>query len=592
MSTEIQLIETYILYLDQCFISEVNIGVGWYRDLKRRDRVGNVATSQVVLTYSRASKSIPNAQDIFTSLFNNRLPDWSWSFISNIDNVGVVDSTAWVLQALLLKESPYRSIDDYLSGSFDWLVQAQNKDGGWGLVKGAESRIVSTSFVLRAMSATNDIRYAEYIKKAIGYILINQNNNYSWSTSSRDSCVAATSHAIIAITLASRSKATLPIQRAASWLLSECSLEENGFFESHPIVEEIEVNVNNRIIRMVYNFPVTPLAICALRYVYPSKAQVEKIFDQYISELEQHKSFSGIKTASGNDTSYGIHDIVMSIVKDKPINKYIEPCLSSLKKSIGQEDLPQLVKIGSSQESGCNNVNVIFIHGLGGDAIDTWLNESSDCFFPSIVASSFPSANVYTLGYENSSTSWAGTAMSLYDRSINIIKLLEVEDMPDGNIIFIGHSFGGLLIKSIVCGIDSYENDNSPAKKILERVKGVCFVATPHHGSKLANFAKNLSVVFKASASTKDLAWDNKDLVRLNNQYKVITEKFDIGHLSFSERKKTKGVTVVDGESADLGLTGARAVPIDENHTDIAKPVSEKSLVLKSMIGFIKEYLY
>jgi triacylglycerol esterase/lipase EstA (alpha/beta hydrolase family) len=264
--------------------------------------------------------------------------------------------------------------------------------------------------------------------------------------------------------------------------------------------------------------------------------------------------------------------------------------IESLKSKRNEVDLPHLLSLSSNDDSETRyKSTIIFIHGLGGSEVDTWFNEDTEFFLPIHLQHTFSEAKVLSLGYENSSSSWVGNAMSLYDRATNIIKLLEVSDIPDGDITLIGHSFGGLLIKSIICGIHSYEPNDSSARSILNNIKNVCFVATPHQGSKLATFAKSLSLIYNSSASTNDLSWGDEDLKKLNTQYKTVSTDKGIKHLSFSEDRTFKKIKIVDSDSADIGLPGSRTVPIDANHIDIAKPKSKDSLLSKSIESFIKK---
>ena len=55
------------------------------------------------------------------------------------------------------------------------------------------------------------------------------------------------------------------------------------------------------------------------------------------------------------------------------------------------------------------------------------------------------------------------------------------------------------------------------------------------------------------------------------------------------ENQKTSGVLVVDQTSADPGIPGVTAIPLDENHISIAKPRSDKSRLYLRVKKFIQE---
>jgi len=592
MQSQKEIVDTYLSFLDQQFISDKKIGFGWYRDLKRH-RVGNVATAQITLVYDQVGKQIPEAESVFKKIFENKLPNGSWPFISNIDDVGVVDSTAWVLLALLSPQATcfYQKKD--LEESLTWLLSSQNSDGGWGLIEGVESRIVSTAFAMRTLSAVKSSEYQTQIQDGASYILKNQNPDYSWNNFSAKPCVGVTSHAILALLSCCSNNSSLNIKRATSWLSSKCRLDDNVFWDHLHLLEEVEVISENRIRRIFYDYPVTPLAITALRQSHsPSNLDGTDIFDKYFKAIASHKTFIGTKTMNGNDTSYGVHDILMSICERQDPQNQLKKSnnldMDDFSKEVNDADLPQLFKINQSNSISANTINLVFVHGLGGHSIDTWLNTQSKCFLPTALLNNNPNLNIYTLGYDNSSSTWSGNAMSIYDRTKNIIQLLENKKLDDNKIVFVGHSFGGLLIKSIISGIHSNEAKNSAIKPILNKIAGVCFIATPHLGSKLADFAVSLSKIYSASLATKDLSWLNEDLTRLNDQYKTIANDLGIKHISFAETKKIKGLLVVDELSANIGISDARVVPIDADHIEIAKPKQQNSLIVESIQGFLE----
>lgn len=344
MNSNIEKIDSYISFLNNKLIKEEVIGFGWYRDLHRNNRIGNVATAQILLVYTDTNNEIPHKESIFTNLYNKRLPDGSWSFISNIDEVGVIDATAWVLLALLSNQSKYKHYS-FLEESYNWLLKIQNNDGGWGIIEGASSRIVSTAFAVRALLAANNSRHDSAIKKALSYLIDNQHTESYWKNACGKPCVGATSHAIFALSNFSIDY-SLQINRAANWLINSCNRNPRDFWDHNNSHEEVEVTIRNKITRINYDFPLTPLAIRALRLSGLSKTNYTDIIEDYITELEVNRDFKGTRTLSGYDTSYGIHDIVMSIRDTSLKTPYIVETkifdLAELEKDISAAEFPKL----------------------------------------------------------------------------------------------------------------------------------------------------------------------------------------------------------------------------------------------------------
>lgn len=588
-------IESYLGYLEKCIIHDPEIGCGWYRDLKKKDRVGVLATAHVILTFDMVARDIPLQDTVFEHLYNTKFDDGSWPFVSNLNHTGVVDSTAWVLLSLLVEQSPYRANPSALSDSFKWLICAQNTDGGWGITQNSQSRTASTAFALKTLCTANNREYDVHIKRGIRFLTQCQNDDGSWPSASAHACVASTAYAMMALNGCPDSKSQLSIGRAANWILSICNQTDDQLWDDYDEREEVETKVEEKFIRLTYSYPITPLAICALVATGPQDETVSKIFHSYVQKVKAHHTFKGVKTTQRHDTTYGIHDIVCSLSShafpQKAPPSTTQHDIKALTKKVADASLPQLFPVHQSPAgtSSSPKTNVIFFHGLGGDAVETWLNSNNNFYLPLAVCDDSMNIDVYTVGYANASSAWAGDAMSLYDRAKNIMKLLEVSPLAGGKLILVGHSFGGLLIKSIICGIHTYESKESAARNILNSVAGVCFISTPHFGSSLANFAKSLSVIYRATVSTKDLTWLNDDLLKLNQQYKTISNDLNIKHISFYETQTTYKTTVVNQASADVGIPGSTPIPIDSNHIDIAKPDGDDALLTRSISKFISD---
>jgi hypothetical protein len=69
--------------------------------------------------------------------------------------------------------------------------------------------------------------------------------------------------------------------------------------------------------------------------------------------------------------------------------------------------------------------NVVFVHGLGGHAYDTWRQGAEgNTFWPVWLARDIPGLAAWTLAYEAPPTNWLGTAMPIQDRAKNVLECL------------------------------------------------------------------------------------------------------------------------------------------------------------------------
>ena len=243
---------------------------------------------------------------------------------------------------------------------------------------------------------------------------------------------------------------------------------------------------------------------------------------------------------------------------------------------------------------GCSNPNrtadVVFIHGLDGDAMSTWHpRHRPNRFWPKWIGEDIPEVGVWSLGYQASSMGWKGTSMPLLDRAVNTLSILEAAGIGQHPVIFIVHSLGGLLAKQMQrTGRDL---GNPAWRQIADNIAGIFFVATPHSGSNLANYTRYLATVLRTTATVKDLEAHNPALRDLNSWFRNNCRSLGTDVEVVYETRKTHGVAVVDPTSSDPGIPGVIPIPIDADHVTICKPDSREQLVYARARRFVESVL-
>ena len=263
------------------------------------------------------------------------------------------------------------------------------------------------------------------------------------------------------------------------------------------------------------------------------------------------------------------------------------------------------------QVARCNDpsreLDVVFVHGLNGDAQETWepskpgglrrlwltvsrqypgVSDQS-LFWPNWIANEFPQAGVWALGYPAASTAWRGHAMPLTDRARNVLQLFHLHGIGTRPLIFVVHSLGGLLVKQVLQ--TARTQNNQSWQNIGESVTGVLFLATPHSGSFLASVVSIFRVVTRANWTIADLAPHEPHLRDLNEWFRSNFDALGLhGHV-LRETKKTSGVMVVDPTSADPGIAAIRVIPVDKDHISICKPASRQDQVFLETRQFVMD---
>ncbi|MFN9071569.1 MAG: SAVED domain-containing protein [Cyanobacteriota bacterium] len=257
-------------------------------------------------------------------------------------------------------------------------------------------------------------------------------------------------------------------------------------------------------------------------------------------------------------------------------------------------------------------LDVVFVHGLGGDPLTTWRSgEDESSSWPHWLAEDKEFGariGVWSLGYATANPLQrqqgivqffsktdpeAGTAMPLPMRAVNALDRLAQEGIGQRPVCFITHSLGGLLVKSILRRADE-SPDTSEWRRVAEQCRGVLFLATPHHGSWLADLVNAFRCVLP-TVSTDDLRDNEPHLMELFGWYRDHAPSLRIRTFSYFETKPCHpGGLVVKQSSADPGVSGPLAkppIPLDRDHLEICKPRDCSDLAYLGSIELIKRIL-
>ncbi len=167
--------------------------------------------------------------------------------------------------------------------------------------------------------------------------------------------------------------------------------------------------------------------------------------------------------------------------------------------------------------------------------------------------------------------------MSLVDRANNLLPLLLAEPrLAQGDISFVAHSFGGLILQQLlrVAGDRSAAEPNVAA--FLRRVARIAFLGTPHHGATLATWSRILRLLVRPSSAVEALVRNEPNLRGLNHWFRRYVLDTGTPVQTFVETKNTFLIKAVAPDSADAGLP-LYPIPLDADHFDIAAPESRTS---------------
>jgi len=243
---------------------------------------------------------------------------------------------------------------------------------------------------------------------------------------------------------------------------------------------------------------------------------------------------------------------------------------------------------------------IVFMHGLGGDWIDTWRHaqaSAGDMWLHWVGQDC--QCDVWTLQYDAAISAWVAQAMPITDQGDQVSDLLATEPGLKGKrLILVGHSMGGLVIKALL--VQARTKSDQRIRAFVQQVAALGFVATPHNGSQLAGVAQALSGTLRINPQMDQMRAHDPTLRQLNQQFRNVNSEMSLQVRVFAETQdvtlsrrfcgiplRTVGVRVVDPSSSDPGLEGVTAIPMAGDHFSICKPRGRQEHIHKSLCDFI-----
>ncbi|PGH08671.1 hypothetical protein AJ79_05953 [Helicocarpus griseus UAMH5409] len=242
-------------------------------------------------------------------------------------------------------------------------------------------------------------------------------------------------------------------------------------------------------------------------------------------------------------------------------------------------------------------IDIVFVHGLTGNARTTWLDEQTQVHWPrDLLHLDIGAARIMTFGYDadvvNFLTQAAQDSISGYANDLlGSLAGQRTEFLHNYGIIFVAHSLGGLVVKRAITL--SRESRSSRLRDIETHTRGIVFLGTPHHGSDLAKWGGILTELANLAnpanrGVVKVLQKDSDMLADLRNGFHNVVEKRKmegnpIQLCCFYETLPLFNSLVVPKYSAVI--SGEDQFPIHKNHKDMTKFSTREAKGYRDIIG-------
>ena len=250
-------------------------------------------------------------------------------------------------------------------------------------------------------------------------------------------------------------------------------------------------------------------------------------------------------------------------------------------------------------------LDIVFIHGLGGDSRKTWSRDHNpELFWPGLwlpLETELERARIFTFGYNaNFRPGEAKSIASITDFAKELLFELRFGKSHEGEkfgigetpLIFVTHSMGGLLAKK-ACVLG--QNDEH-YKALVRSISAIIFLSTPHRGSNLAELLNRILVASFQSARNfiTDLNRSSMALEEINEQFRHIAPRLSIW--SFYETLPTpigpRKMMVLEKDSAILGYSKEISRPLYADHHGVCKyssPEDANYVSVRNALGALAE---
>ena len=233
------------------------------------------------------------------------------------------------------------------------------------------------------------------------------------------------------------------------------------------------------------------------------------------------------------------------------------------------------------------------MHGLGGGSRKTWSKSGLPAdYWPQWLSKdpAFKNVRVHSFGYNSDWTKGKDNCLDIHHFAKSLIGELRTSPYITNDhtqIVFVGHSMGGLVIKKayILARQDTSHLD------LAKRFHSIYFLATPHRGSDSAKLLNNiLQVTYSSRAYVADVKRGSKALQSINSEFRKYASDLELW--SFYETEKMSlgvfNVLIVDPDSATLGYPDERQIPMNADRRSICKftsPTDANYLIVRNALA-------
>ena len=202
-------------------------------------------------------------------------------------------------------------------------------------------------------------------------------------------------------------------------------------------------------------------------------------------------------------------------------------------------------------------VDIVFVHGLTGDAYNTWLHKETGIHWPSkLLGQDIPHSRILSFGYDADVVNILGGGPASNSRLSNhaenlvgeLVRARERSATETRKIIFVAHSLGGLVTEQ---ALTHSKNSVEPHLNQVEQYTiGIVLLGVPHCGSDLEAWAtvgrRLVSILKRTNKDILSILNPDSEMLHMveNNFHTNLRRRKDdpIKIVSFYEELAVKGI--------------------------------------------------
>ncbi|KAI6777054.1 hypothetical protein HG530_000999 [Fusarium avenaceum] len=270
------------------------------------------------------------------------------------------------------------------------------------------------------------------------------------------------------------------------------------------------------------------------------------------------------------------------------------------------ETLKYYSGIQTLHSSEYDEIDLVFVHGLKGDCLKTWKDQTTDEPWPkTMLPLEIGTARVLTYSYDATVVGKADVPSQnrISNHAANLVTALaslrQSNNTNQRPIIFVCHSLGGLVCQDAL--VTARQRSEQHLQDIVNFTRGIIFLGTPHHGSSLAKFGELVSRSVGLLKETNSdivqvLTRDSEVLARIQDSFQALLmtrskdESSMIEITCFYEELPTKRYGMIVPKHSAI-LPGYISIGIHKNHAEMTKFAHSDEPGFKAICGELKRWM-